>query len=594
MIEFLSVPPEKFIFTRLLPRGKQAVLEESILEYRQKGALEEVPPEEIGSGVYSPVFLVPKATGGWRMIIDLRYLNQFLKKRRFRMETIKSVISILNPGDLMVTLDLKDAYLHIPVCQAHRKYLRVAVSLRGTVKHFQFAALPFGITTAPYIFTKVVIAVVAPLRLRGLEIIPYLDDWLLKAHSAETLHLHLLQAQSFLQRLGWIINWQKSEISPSTTRRFLGFIIDSANMTLSLSPERKLRISKTAGQLMVPRQVTIRVLMRMLGLMSAAVDAVPWALWHIRPLQAEVLSLWDRTPGGLETKCSLSSQARRSLKWWKQVKDGRSLIQPSWILLTTDASLLGWGAHLEELQVQGSWSPQERLMSSNLRELRAIRMALFHFFPLIRNKAVRVRSDNSTAVSYINRQGGTRSQSLLSEVGLILSWAEQNLSHLSAVHIRGSLNVVADQLSRGVPALGEMSLNQEIFHQITLRWGRPDIDLMATRFNAKVETFCSLYREDNPLAVDALSIPWEFRLAYIFPPIAMIPRVLMKIRQDQASVIAVIPFWPRRSWFTLLMQMSRGQYWKLPPMQNLVSRGTQLCLDPSRLNLTAWRLMSPF
>ena len=77
----------------------------------------------------------------------------------------------------------------------------------------------------------------------------------------------------------------------------------------------------------------------------------------------------------------------------------------------------------------------------------------------------------------------------------------------------------------------------------------PEVDLMATRFNAKVERFCSLYREDNPLALDALSISWRFRLAYIFPPFSMIPRVLMKIRQDQASVIVIL-FWPKRSWFT--------------------------------------------
>ena len=162
--------------------GQQPALEVTgeayIQDYICKGALEEVPAGEWGLGIYSPVFLVPKPSGDLRMIIDLRYFNRFIRKVKFRIETIKSVVHVLNPGDMMATLDLKDAYLHIPIHPASRKYLRITVQVSGVIRHLLFVALPFGISSAPHTFTKVVVCVVSALRLQGLTIIPYLDDWL--------------------------------------------------------------------------------------------------------------------------------------------------------------------------------------------------------------------------------------------------------------------------------------------------------------------------------------------------------------------------------------------------------------------------------
>lgn len=231
------------VLTKSLLPIRQASLEQSDLI--QKRVLEEVQPEVRGLGVYSPVFLVPKPSGDWRMILDLRYQNRFIRKKRFRMENIHSVILGLAPGDLMATLDLNEAYLHIPIFEPHRKYLRIAVFLEGEITHLQFTAVPFGITSAPFVFTKVVLTVVAVLKLQNIQIIPYLDDWLIMAHSAGLLRDHLSTTFSLLQKLGWLINWEKSCIVPATAVKFLGFVLDSQSMTLSLSLEtRKGKLSE--------------------------------------------------------------------------------------------------------------------------------------------------------------------------------------------------------------------------------------------------------------------------------------------------------------------------------------------------------------
>ena len=114
----------------------------------QKGAIETVhSPSE---GFYSRLFLVPKKRG-WRPVINLVPLNDFLYVTKFRMETTASVIHILRRVDFMVSIDLQDAYFQIPVHQSARRYLRFC--LRGKV--FQFKALYFGLATAPQVFKKV-------------------------------------------------------------------------------------------------------------------------------------------------------------------------------------------------------------------------------------------------------------------------------------------------------------------------------------------------------------------------------------------------------------------------------------------------------
>ncbi|XP_056415809.1 uncharacterized protein LOC130357228 [Hyla sarda] len=297
------------------------------------------------------------------MIIDPRFFNRSIRRKSFRMETIQLVINLLMPGDFLATLDLKDAYLHIPIHPGSRRFLRIAVQVQGILRHYQFVALPFGISSAPHTFTKVVVSVVAALRLQGLCIVPYLDYWILKAFSQAILSQHIQTTVSFLYQLGWIINLNKSNLQPATSVRFLGFMIDSVAMTIHLTPERKLRVQDTAQSLLVPKRETLPYLMRMVGLMSATVETVPWALWHLRPLQSEVLAIWNPSREELNSMHSLSPQVQSSLRWWIHLQDNQSLIQPVWIILTTDASLMGWGVHLLDKTGQGTWSPQEKMLS---------------------------------------------------------------------------------------------------------------------------------------------------------------------------------------------------------------------------------------
>jgi hypothetical protein len=128
---------------------KNDVLRTAVSEMLIKQAI--VPVNDLASpGFYSRLFLVPKKTGEWRPVIDLSFLNAYITCPTFQMDTPELVRGALRQGMWTTSIDLKDAYFHVPIHPSYRKYLRFQVL--GRV--YQFVALLFGLNTAPWLFTK--------------------------------------------------------------------------------------------------------------------------------------------------------------------------------------------------------------------------------------------------------------------------------------------------------------------------------------------------------------------------------------------------------------------------------------------------------
>lgn len=128
--------------------------------------------EECDGQFVSSYFLIPKPDGSSRFIINLKKLNKFIDPCHFKMEDIRAVKSLLTQGAYMCSLDLKDAYFLVPVHEKYRKYLR----FKFQSKLFQFTCLPFGLSTSPYTYTKIMKPVMHKLRLMGILSIIYIDD----------------------------------------------------------------------------------------------------------------------------------------------------------------------------------------------------------------------------------------------------------------------------------------------------------------------------------------------------------------------------------------------------------------------------------
>lgn len=128
-----------------------------------------VPPDELGRGVYSPLFLIANKSGDLRPVIDLRILNLHIWKEIFKMQSLQTILMAIGTGDWIISIDLKDAYFHVPIHATYQKCLWFCVE--GF--HFQFACLPFDVAR---VFTKILVVVIALLRTKGVSIYPYQDN----------------------------------------------------------------------------------------------------------------------------------------------------------------------------------------------------------------------------------------------------------------------------------------------------------------------------------------------------------------------------------------------------------------------------------
>ena len=153
----------------------------------------------------------------------------------------------------------------------------------------------------------------------------------------------------------------------------------------------------------------------------------------------------------------------------------------------------------------------------------AIKFALQSFKGKIENSHVKILSDNSTAVAYINNMGGSKSLQWNDTSREIWLWCLKYDIWLSCAHIPGKLNVEADKKSRLFNDQTEWKLNHKVFQNIIGKWGKPVIDLFASRLNFQIENYCAWKPDPSASYIDAFSLNWtDFDFIYLFPPFSVL------------------------------------------------------------------------
>ncbi|KAK3102086.1 hypothetical protein FSP39_008630 [Pinctada imbricata] len=384
-------------------RCSKSFLLEEVESLLGKQAIELVPPGQEGQGFYSTFFLVQKKDGGYRPILNLRPLNKYLKVQHFKMETLRSIIQALEKGDWVASLDLKDAYLHVPVFPPHRKFLRFCINNR----HYQFRSMPFGLAIAPRIFTKIVTTIGGYLRMKEIYIYMYLDDWLIKSREPIGLLSHLVTTLHKLIDLGLVVNLEKSHLNPSQKITYLGARFNLQMGIVCPTEERYTNLCQTISTITQQAFVPARSFLRILGLMASCIDLVPLARLHMRPIQLYLLCHWSPRQDDISHLVQIKDSLKPHLAWWTQGSNifrGAVLEQrlPDYTMWT-DASNQGWGAHMGNQSVSGIWTLSDKAKHINFLEMLAVQKALAHFRNPLIGKLLMIRSDNSTVVSYINR-----------------------------------------------------------------------------------------------------------------------------------------------------------------------------------------------
>ena len=165
----------------------------------------------------SATFPQQSGDGQRRAVVNLKALNNFVCSEHFKMEGLHNLPHLIQTGDYMIKLDLKDAYLQIPIHQDHQHFLQ----FQWMEKTYQFLCLPFGLTSSPRVFTKVLKPLVGILRQMGIRLVIYLDNILILHQSREELECLTPLICNLFKALGLVIYTKKTLLFPQQNTEFL-------------------------------------------------------------------------------------------------------------------------------------------------------------------------------------------------------------------------------------------------------------------------------------------------------------------------------------------------------------------------------------
>ena len=379
------------------------IIDKEIVKLLDKKVIS-VSKHETGESI-SGLFTRPKKDGRKRMILNLKYLNENIFYEHFKMESIQNVIDLMEENCYMASVDLKDAYFSVPIHKEHKKYLKF--SHRDSL--YQFEALPQGYGPAMRIFTKLLKVPFSTLRQLGLLSVIYVDDSYLQGNTYDTCLANVKKTITILQFLGFTINFEKSFLESKQEIVFLGLVFNSTKMTITLTDDKKEKIKGLCQNILHDTLITIRGLASLIGNFTAAFSAMPFGKLHYRNLERQKLEALKVSKGDFDKKVIISIASLDDLQWWLDniMISFRTIRVPDIdITIYTDASNLGWGITDGVSPSGGIWSINESIMHINWLELKAIEIGVMSYTRYPHPRHIRIMSDNTTAIAYINNKGG--------------------------------------------------------------------------------------------------------------------------------------------------------------------------------------------
>lgn len=396
----------------------------------QKGAI--VYSTDEPDQFVSTIFITPKPNGKFRPVINLRYLNNFVHYEHFKQETFKVVLDIIQKGDFCTSIDLQDAYFSVPISYEFQKYLKFRFN--GIL--YSFVCMPFGLSSAPRVFTKILRPIYAWFRFQNIRCSYYIDDSLNMNQCHDLCKVNCITMVKVLESLGFTINENKSSLVPSQRLIFFGFILDSEKFMVFLTEEKIHKIIDQAQQLLSYNKVKVRDLASFIGRVVNAFFAVLEAPMFYRSLERDKIQGLKENKD-FENHVILSHDSREELDWWIvniRHKNGKR-IRPFTFHCFTDASQLGFGCYVEEdgRHASGRWTQAEANHQINYLELLAIFYALQSFFADCSQIHIEIQTDNVSCVTYIADMCSLRLDRLAKQ---IWQWCLCRNIYISAVHTR--------------------------------------------------------------------------------------------------------------------------------------------------------------
>lgn len=562
-------PPEQK--TELNQKSSEEA-EEELKKQVERGAFIEAK-----EAVISPTFVIPKRSGGCRLIHDLRKVNKSLDPPSFSLRGVRDASEVVRKSNWIVALDLKQGYNQILVAERDRRFLGAKCGDKIVVA----TTLPFGLSISPFIFTRATSFLARQIRKRtGAQVAVYIDDFLIGGKTKRELKNTIQEVERLFKFLGVRLS-EKTSREPARKVEFLGFYWNSKEKTISVTKDRAKEYRKRIKCLLKGKSKK-KEWLSAIGKLVFLRDAVGLAMRHTRSLLTACRGKKKEdiiTPQG---------ESLVDLNWWLSTLKGdlKLVIQERELtaVVATDASdvALGgvievWSQGRQEKKVSMREEIDPHVGHINLKEAMAFRRLLQKNLQRLKGRKIVWYSDSMVARAIVARQGSQNiSKELWEEAKSIIDLLDVADIQVVAKHTPGRLNVGPDSLSR--PGLAETEWRQAL-QKIIDRWGPMDI-------------------EPFGFTKPGLRTPelgeWRDKRALLIPDVRDISKTLnllegmkwkdLEVKEPKLRkrlCVLVTPEWVGTNWYQRLRRIKEDQIslGKLdhPQMRNYVRRNGSKC-----------------
>ena len=549
-IPFISNPPSMYFSNNKSALSNEKFVTGAISELVQSGCVIKVP---FKPHVVSPLS-VAENRSKQRLILDLSTLNYYVKKDKVKFEDYNTALDFFDKDCYAIKFDLKSGYHHVDISSKYQTFL--GFCWQG--QFYCFTVLPFGLSTAPFAFTKCLRPMVKYWRENNAKIVLYLDDGLAFASS----YSDCMALSEFIQRslkdAGFLVNYEKSIFTPVKVLEWLGIMWDSEKYTISI-PDRRIEDTVNTLQRVIARFpcLTARELAQAIGKvisMSPVMGNVCCIMTRYSSMEIAKRLYWDNT-----LHMSDPMHVLTELYFWlRNIKshNSKSLSKPMKknVMIFSDASEVGAGAYSVEVNSKvfhQNWSQYESSMSSTWREMKAIELALVSFSDNLKDSCIKWFTDNQSCVKIV--RSGSMKEHLHSIAFNIFSICIQNGISIEIEWIPRNRNQKADYLSKMIDH-DDWGVSFDFFEFVNSLFGPFTVDRFANASNKRLLRFNSKFWNPGVEAVDCFSQNWVGENNWLVPPIHLVIKTIKHLVQCKARGSLVVPKWPSSAFWPFIFE----------------------------------------
>jgi len=514
-----------------------------------------------------------------------RCVNLCLKEQKVTLAHLQRALELTEEGDFQVTYDLKSAYHHIKIHNSQTKYLGAAfVTKEGRKQYFIFNYLPFGLASAVHCITKLMKPINAYFNTLAIRHSIYIDDGRILSKGKEKAEEDRKLVYDVLRKAGWTIELKKSDGSggASQEKSYLGFLINTVNLTVSLKPDKKEAIKQIILKTLDFKngQIPVREFAKVLGKMVAcepALGQMPLMAARAAYIQLDGVTEVQGWKGFL----TMDSETKRGLKFFVENMDRFdntpiraaareisviSIIGPPNDFLkkkfisnhvrtkaeqiwASDASSFATCAYSikadKNVYYRGRFNDEEKSFSSGHRELLAVRQTLENYSNVWSDQKEATNiywlTDSENLVQFLKKGSGKRH--IQREVFKIMLLCQELSIQIIPIHLlREDPRIkIADEGSK-TEDTDDWQVDISTFNWFNTSM-KFSVDLFASDWNCKCSRFYSNFWCKDTLGIDAFCHTWDGEVAWVCPPIKLVLKTIRKIRVSKISGVLFVPKW---------------------------------------------------